>query len=271
MDDGGGTACATRLSHLMDEVIRALYDFAATQVYRSASPSRRAHGGGGGRRLRPRHAGAGLRHRSAVPAALQADAWGEQIVEYMLYMLWDLGLKVGHATRTIDECMRLARADITIRTVDPGGALPVGRRGAVRRADAALRQRSGEGHRRRIRRRPSSPSATSATRQAGERATWSSPTSRTARAACATCRRCSGSASTSTACAAARSWSSKGVFTPRGIRPLPEAEDFLWAVRCHLHFLTGRAEERLTFDIQPEIAERLGYTGHPGLRRSSAS
>ncbi len=43
-------------------------------------------------------------------------------------------------------------------------------------------------------------------------------------------------------------------------------EDFLWAVRCHMHFLTGRAEERLSFDIQREIAVRLGYTSHPGLR-----
>ncbi|TIU16729.1 MAG: hypothetical protein E5W20_04675, partial [Mesorhizobium sp.] len=42
--------------------------------------------------------------------------WGEQTVEYMLYMLWDMGLKVGHATRNIDECLRLSRTDITIRT-----------------------------------------------------------------------------------------------------------------------------------------------------------
>ena len=34
----------------------------------------------------------------------------------MLYMLWDLGLKVGHATRNIDECIRLSRTDFTIRT-----------------------------------------------------------------------------------------------------------------------------------------------------------
>ena len=39
MEDGGGTACAARLSHLMDEVIRALYDFAVTHVYRSKNPS----------------------------------------------------------------------------------------------------------------------------------------------------------------------------------------------------------------------------------------
>src|SRR5947207_9952293 len=43
-------------------------------------------------------------------------------------------------------------------------------------------------------------------------------------------------------------------------------EDFLWSVRCNMHFLAGRAEERLSFDIQREIALRLGYTEHPGLR-----
>ena len=42
-------------------------------------------------------------------------------------------------------------------------------------------------------------------------------------------------------------------------------DDFLWAVRCHLHFLAGRAEERLSFDLQPELARRLGYQKHPGL------
>ena len=30
-------------------------------------------------------------------------------------------------------------------------------------------------------------------------------------------------------------------------------------MRCHLHFITGRAEERLTFDLQPELAKRMGY------------
>jgi [protein-PII] uridylyltransferase len=38
------------------------------------------------------------------------------------------------------------------------------------------------------------------------------------------------------------------------------AHDFLLTVRCHLHDLTGRAEERLHFDAQPALAKRLGYT-----------
>ena len=42
--------------------------------------------------------------------------WAESVVESMLYMLWDLKLKVGQSTRTIDDCIRLGGGDITIRT-----------------------------------------------------------------------------------------------------------------------------------------------------------
>src|SRR5262249_58567147 len=57
-----------------------------------------------------------------------------------------------------------------------------------------------------------------------------------------------------------------GITAPREYRRFRRCGDFVWAVRCHMHFLTGRAEERLSFDIQREIAVRLGYTEHPGLR-----
>ena len=43
-------------------------------------------------------------------------AWGELVAEAILYCLWDTGLKVGHATRSVDECIRQAKADMTIRT-----------------------------------------------------------------------------------------------------------------------------------------------------------
>ena len=80
-------------------------------------------------------------------------AWGESIAEAILYCLWDMGLKVGHATRTVNECIRQAKADMTIRTAHPGGALPARRAQAVRRADDALRQGGRARHRRRVRRR----------------------------------------------------------------------------------------------------------------------
>jgi [protein-PII] uridylyltransferase len=40
----------------------------------------------------------------------------EQIVEFLYYALWDMGLKVGHSTRSVDECIRLAKVDFTICT-----------------------------------------------------------------------------------------------------------------------------------------------------------
>jgi len=56
-----------------------------------------------------------------------------------------------------------------------------------------------------------------------------------------------------------------GVFTRHEYRSFRRCEFFLWTVRCHLHFLTGRPEERLSFDLQRAMAERLGYRGHAGL------
>ena len=151
MEDGGGTACAARLSHLMDEIIRALYDFAVDACLPLEEPvGGRAHGGGRGRRLRPRHAGAGLRHRPAVPAARQADALGR--ADRRIHALHAVG--PGAEGRPRHPQHRRMRAPVALRHhhphLDPRGALPVGRRGALRRADRALRQGSGEEHRRRI-------------------------------------------------------------------------------------------------------------------------
>src|SRR5690606_35663548 len=58
----------------------------------------------------------------------------------------------------------------------------------------------------------------------------------------------------------------RGVFTAREAADFEKARDFLSTVRCHLHYLCDRAEDRLTFDLQPEIARRLGYTDHAGTR-----
>ena len=48
------------------------------------------------------------------------------------------------------------------------------------------------------------------------------------------------------------------------MKMLTKAYDFLLTLRCHMHFLANNAEERLTFDIQPEISRRMGYTDHAG-------
>ena len=60
-------------------------------------------------------------------------AWGESVVEYMLYLLWDLGFKVGHATRTVDQCIKLSQSDMTIRTAVLDARLVLGEQTSFRR------------------------------------------------------------------------------------------------------------------------------------------
>ena len=57
-----------------------------------------------------------------------------------------------------------------------------------------------------------------------------------------------------------------GVLDRHALTRFQKSKRFLMNVRCHLHFLTGRAEERLTFDVQPQIAELLGYQKRPGVK-----
>src|SRR3546814_1191430 len=67
----------------------------------------------------------------------------------------------------------------------------------------------------------------------------------------------------------------QGLLTRAELRQFQKAENFLWAVRCHLHCVAKRPEERLTFDAQPEIARRMRYrsaehtSAHPSLMRIS--
>src|SRR5690606_28509570 len=55
-----------------------------------------------------------------------------------------------------------------------------------------------------------------------------------------------------------------GLFTDKEYRSFRRAEGFLLAVRCHLHTITGRAEDRLTFDLQREVARRMNFAERPG-------
>ena len=190
----------------------------------------------------------------------------EQVVEYLLYLLWDLGLKIGQSTRSVDECLRHAKADMTIRTALLEARYLWGEQTLFaelkKRFDADIVQ----GQRRRISSKPSSPSAMRGTSGSATAATSSSPTSRKAKAACATCTRCSGSPNTSTASTMSPSSSTWECCRRRSRSASIAPQSFLWTVRCHLHYLAGRAEDRLTFDVQTEIGRRMGYTDHAGRR-----
>src|SRR5215218_5443795 len=114
--EGDGIACARRLSGLMDGIVRALHDSVVRHLYPADNPSSAeklavvATGGYGRGTLAP---GSDVDLLFLLP--YKQTAWGESVVEAMLYVLWDLKLKVGHATRSVQDCIREA-ADMTIRT-----------------------------------------------------------------------------------------------------------------------------------------------------------
>ena len=115
--DGNGRRCAAGLSQFQDELIRLIYDYTVAHVYRATNPSDAermsviATGGYGRGLLAP---GSDIDLLFLLP--YKQTPWGESVAEYMLYVLWDLGFKVGHATRTVEQCIKLSYADITIRT-----------------------------------------------------------------------------------------------------------------------------------------------------------
>jgi [protein-PII] uridylyltransferase len=60
------------------------------------------------------------------------------------------------------------------------------------------------------------------------------------------------------------------ILNPQEAAALERAHAFFWTLRCHLHLLSGRSDDRLSFDAQPEIAARMGYAEAEPNRRAEA-
>ncbi|WP_334176562.1 nucleotidyltransferase domain-containing protein, partial [Pseudoxanthobacter sp.] len=265
-DNGSGLYCAQSLAHVQDVLVRELAGVAVNSVYRVENPSKAerltavAVGGYGRGTLAP---GSDVDLLFILP--YKHTPWTETVVEFVLYSLWDLGLKVGHATRTIDECMRLSQGDLTIRTAVLEARYLWGDEALFRdlttRFDREVVQGSAaefvaaklaerdERHRRQ-----------------GQSRYLVEPNVKEGKGGLRDLNTLFWIAQYVYRVHSREELVDLGVFSRAELSLFRKAEDFLWAVRCHLHFLTGRAEERLSFDFQREIGIRLGYTSHPGLR-----
>jgi [protein-PII] uridylyltransferase len=266
LKDRHGRRCAERLCVLHDEIIRLLFDFAMKHLYPSVNPSEAermavvATGGYGRGLLAP---GSDIDLLFVLP--YKQTAWGESVAEAILYCMWDMGLKVGHATRSIDECIRQAKADMTIRTAILEARFLLGDRKLfdqlTMRFDKEVAQGTG----------PEFVAAKLGEREERHRRVGQSrylvePNVKDGKGGLRDLHTLFWIAKYVYRVSEPEELIEKGVFDRREYMLFRRCEDFLWAVRCHMHFVTGRAEERLSFDIQREIAVRLGYTEHPGLK-----
>jgi len=191
--------------------------------------------------------------------------WAESVVESILYMLWDLKLKVGHATRTVKDCIRLGRDDYTIRTAllehrFLGGDTALAEDLRERLWDDLFRGTAGDFIEAKLEERDARH------RKQGDQRYMLEPNVKEGKGGLRDMQSLYWIAKYVHRVEDAQALVELGVFTPEEYRNFAEAENFLWAVRCHLHLISGRAMDQLTFDMQVEVAERLGYIDHGGRR-----
>src|SRR5579863_6777945 len=266
LKDRHGRRCAERLCRVQDEIIRILFEFARHELYPPRVPSEAermavvATGGYGRGLLAP---GSDIDLLFLLP--YKQTAWSEQVAEALLYCLWDMGLKVGHATRSVDECIRQTKADMTVRTALLetrylfGDAKLFGELtarfdkevvlGSAPEFVAAKLTEREERHRR-----------------AGQSRYLVEPNVKDGKGGLRDLHTLFWIAKYVYRVREPEELIDRGVFDRDEYKMFRRCEDILWSVRCNMHFLTGRAEERLSFDVQRDIAVRLGYTAHPGLR-----
>jgi [protein-PII] uridylyltransferase len=255
----GGIETARLLSAVTDEVITALWDFTTVHLFRARNPTEgerlalMAVGGYGRGALAPFSDIDLLFLRPYKPTAHT-----ESVIEFMLYALWDLGFKVGHASRTVEECIRLSRQDFTIRT-----SILEARRlaGDEHLADELVRRfrqevvkgTAAEFVAAKLKERDERHARAGASRYLVE------PNVKEGKGALRDLHTLFWIAQYLHPAEAKDGVVRLDMFERGEVAAFVRAFDFLWAVRCHLHFATGRAEERLSFDLQPEVARRMGY------------
>lgn len=263
---GSGTRCARSFSFFQDEIIKIINDFAIFHIHRSQNPTKSeriafvAVGGYGRGTLAP--------YSDIDLLFLYPDKltpWGESVIEFTLYMLWDLGFKVGHATRNVDQSIRHAKSDFTIRTSILEARFIWGDQDLFNRlidkfnteivaktADEFIEMKLIERDKRheifgssRYLIEPNIKESKGGLRDL-HTLFWISkylyrPEKRI-------------------------DLIDKGLLTRNEFIRFVKAEDFLWAIRCHLHFIANRDDELLSFNVQHQLAIRLGYSERQGQK-----
>ncbi|WP_373087986.1 [protein-PII] uridylyltransferase [Sneathiella sp.] len=264
METNKGRATMYAQCFLIDQIIRTIYDVATQHVYSLSNPTSEerlsliAVGGYGRGELAP---------YSDVDLLFlfpyKQTSWCDQVIEFVLYMLWDLGLKVGHSTRNVDECIRLAKKDATIQTALLEARFLWGDQDMFLEMHGKYMKEVVAGHSRefieaKLQERKERHERFGNSRYVVE------PNIKEGKGGLRDLQTLFWIAKFLHGTTEISKLVKLGVFTEKERRRFTKASNFLRAIRCHLHYLTNRPEERITFDVQTELARRLGYTDHAG-------
>jgi [protein-PII] uridylyltransferase len=258
---GNGRAAAQATAFLHDQLVRLAYEFATRDAADAGAAEGLALVGLGGTGRGEMAPFSDLDLMFLTEKAPSADE--ERAAEATLHLLWDLKLKVGHSARSIPQLIALAKKDMTIRTAilearwlwgdDKlfGAAMRRFRKDVVAGTAAEfVSAKLAERDERHL--------------KMGDSRYVVEPNVKDGKGGLRDLH--------------ALYWIGKyvhgverpadlvgaGLLTAAEFRRFDRAERFFWAVRCHLHLLAGRAEERLSFDYQRRIAEIMHYADRPG-------
>ena len=266
VDGADGMKAGRAQAYLIDQIVRTIFDFAADHAYPSANPTKGEQiailaTGGYGRGIMAPFSDVDLMFLHAHKLTPRI----EQLVEFVLYALWDLGLKVGHATRSIDEALRRGQSDLTIRTSLlesrwVWGDKPLAKSFRQRFSDEIV---AGTG--------PAYVEGKLAERDArhdkvGDARYVLEPNVKDGKGGLRDLQTLFWIAKYLYPVDSVSELVGLEVLTVQDARDFKKAETFLWTVRCHLHYIAGRAEERLTFDVQAESGARMGYADRAGVQ-----
>ena len=191
--------------------------------------------------------------------------WAEALVESLLYILWDLKLKVGHSSRTVKDCLRLGREDITIRTALLEHRFIIGDRAMAMELDDRLWSDLFLNTGRDFIAAKLAERAERHKRQGGQRYVLE-PNVKEAKGGLRDLQTLYWIGKYLHRVSSSDGLVGAGLLTAEEYGIFSRAENFLWAARCHMHYITRRATDQLTFDLQVEVAERMGYVDTAGRR-----
>jgi len=259
-----GYRASAEQAFLVDQIVRLIYDYVTVHAYPAAnrSASERiavlAVGGYGRGEMAP-HSDVDI----GFVTPFKRSSWTEQVVEAILYFLWDLGLKVGQSSRSLDETVKMAQEDLTIRTALLESRFVWGDRGVYEEASlrfwnevvansasdfVRLKMMERDGRHRRM----------------GDSRYVVEPNIKDGKGGLRDLHTLYWIGKYIHKVSAASELVDVGLLTIDEYNRFRKAENFLWSVRCHMHNITGRAEERLTFDLQREVAELMQFADRPG-------
>ncbi|KRA80434.1 [protein-PII] uridylyltransferase [Altererythrobacter sp. Root672] len=249
---------------LIDQLIRVLHDHVIADLYPAPNRSKGerltliAVGGYGRGEMAP---------YSDIDIAFitpgKTTPWCEQVIEALLYYLWDLGLKVGHSSRSLDEMVRMAKADLTIRTAILEGRYLWGDQKLYDDASRRFWEDVVPGSEAQF------VSEKLAERNARHKRMGDSryvvePNVKDGKGGLRDLQTLYWIGKYIHRVRDSAELVDVGLLTQREYRSFRRAEQFLLAVRSHLHTITRRAEDRLTFDLQREVARRMQFADRTG-------